>query len=342
MATFLSSDKGVSDPSGAPEVPEIPASSDNEDLPVVEVEAEAADEVISEEQMPSTVVITGLPLCSESDIRAGLEESLGLVILKAIFQRAEEKQHAVVVLNSPEAAEEACAKSGSSVLGSPVVIVRAVQLQAGVEDGESSTISTARRSNSLFLKAKATTVGVTASAMVVGSSVMKKVQEADKKTGISSSVNASFQATKCKVTEIDSQLGISAGVRSAAKSTATAVKSIDEKYDISGRTTRAASDATAVANKALESALKNETVNRGWGFMKRVASSAVSSAKNFATTVGTESKDVYAQAKAKAKARGSSGENSGGNAAAAVVEGELVSSDKASSSGGGGGADGAK
>ena len=87
-----------------------------------------------------------------------------------------------------------------------------------------------------------------------------------------------------------------------AAATVSAVKGIDSKYDISGRTTRAASQTAKAATDLANKALENPTVNKSWGWMKSMASSAAKSV----TGALAETGDVVKQGRDQAKARRSS------------------------------------
>ena len=284
MASLVSDDKTV---------PPLPTG-EEETTPTVD-----ADEVITEDQMPCTVVITGLPFADQETTNKSLSDTFHFTtIQKTIYQVDGDKQHAVVVLGTSEAATSACEMSGCTILGGTVNIIRAQQLQ-GEEGNAKQESGTDRSTNKMFLQAKSATVGVTASAIVLGSQAVDSIKSLDKRTGISKTVNAAVTTTSKKVTELDEQFGVSTAVKKTAASVTEGVKGIDEKYDISGRTTRAASDASKAASNLASKALENPTVSKGWGFMKGLGKSVVSAAAGFAR----EADDTIKQANQQAKER---------------------------------------
>ena len=299
MATFVDTDNKT--------VPDIP---EDDDLPTVD-----ADEVITELQMPCTVVITGLPNQSADATTTALSATFSSAgkIVKTIYQIDGEQQHAVVVLDTSEAATAACTMSGCTILGSTVNIIRAQQLQ-GDDENSKLTATEGRHTNKMFVQAKVATVGVTASAIVLGGQAVDGIKSLDERAGISKTVNAAATATTKKVTELDQQLGVSTAVKKTAASVKEGVKGIDEKYDISGRTTRAASDASKTATNLANKALENPHVAKGWGFMKGIGSSVLGAAKNAVS----EANDTYKQANEQAKERRSSATTTAAAAAAPV------------------------
>ena len=300
---------------------EAPAESAREDASLPEV---AEDEVITPEQMPCTIVITGLPAGDAATTRAALDAACtGFgAIQKTIFQQDGEQQHAVVVLDTQAAAMSAVAKlNGGEIMGATVSVVSATGLTPGTgSSGGASTTLTTGSSNSLFNKAKVATIGVTASALVLGERIVEKVKGVDESAGISRTVQGAAAATTAKLDQLDSQLGISAGINTGIAQTTAAVKGIDEKYDISGRTTRAASDATKKANELATKAMENPHVKKGWGFMSRVAASAVSAASRATATLVAETNDISKQATARAAERRGSAALAQGASAATAVE----------------------
>jgi len=267
----------------------------------------AADEVITPEQMPCTVVVTGLPAGDAATTRAALDASCADfgVVQKTIFQQDGAQQHAVVVLDSQAAAMSAVAKlNGGEIMGATVSVVSAAGLAPEIDGrGGAPTALTTGSSNSLFAKAKVATIGVTASALMLGGRIVEKVKGVDESAGISKRVQGAAAATSAKVAQLDSQLGISAGINTGIAQTSAAVKGIDEKYDISGRTTRAASDATKKANELATKAMENPHVKKGWGFMSRMAASAASAASRATATLVAETNDISKQASAQAAER---------------------------------------
>jgi hypothetical protein len=287
------------------QVPPLPNDeADDQALPTVE-----ADEVITELQMPCTVVITGLPKAAQDDTTKALSETFAAVgtVTKTIYQIDGDQQHAVVVLDSSDAATAACAMSGCAILGGTVNIIRAQQLQG--EDESMKMTAHEGHTNKMFGQAKMATIGVGASAIVLGAQAADSIKGLDQQLGVSKTVNAAATATAVKVIGLDQQLGVSKTVGAAAASVTEGVKGIDEKYDISGRTTRAASDATKAATDWANKALENPTVSKGWGFMKGLGKSMLSSA----VALGKEADDTYKQANQQARERrGLGAENSAG------------------------------
>ena len=298
MASLVNDDKTV---------PSLP--SDEPEIPSVE-----ADEVITEEQMPCTVVITGLPVLTPSETTAALTSTFASIgqVQHTIYQQDGTHQHAVVVLDTSEAATAACSMSGCDIMGSSVTIIRAQALQG--DDGTSQNGNT----DSMFSKSKAATIGVGASAIVLGAQAADSLKSMDERAGISKTVNAAASATTSKVVELDTQLGVSQAVKKTAASASEAVKGIDQKYDISGRTTRAASDASKAATNLANKALENPTVSKGWGFLRGIGRSAM----NAANTMVQETNDTINKSKAEAATRRGSVEGTTEGTGAVAVEGE--------------------
>jgi len=326
MASLVNDDKQVppipDDGTEGGATPAVAATEQHGPLPEV-----AEDEVITPEQMPCTIVVTGLPVGDAPTTRTALDAACADfgTIQKTIFQQDGAQQHAVVVLDTQAAAMSAVTKlNGGEIMGATVSVVSASGLTPDVDtsagSASSSTALTSGSSNSLFLKAKATTIGVTASALVLGERIVNKVKRVDEKAGISKTVQGAAEATSAKVAQLDSQLGISAGINTGIAQTTAAVKDIDEKYDISGRTTRAASDATKKANELASKAMENPHVKKGWGFMSRMAKSAVSVASRATASLVAETNDISKQATAQAaQRRGSAALSEGGEGAAAAT-----------------------
>merc|ERR1712166_913688 len=228
-----------------------------------------------------------------------------------IYQQDGTHQHAVVVLDTSEAATAACSMSGGDIMGSSVTIIRAQALQGD---------DTAQNGNtdSMFSKSKAATIGVGASAIVLGAQAADSLKSMDERAGISKTVNAAASATTSKVVELDTQLGVSQAVKKTAASASEAVKGNDQKYDISGRTTRAASDASKAATNLANKALENPTVSKGWGFLRGIGRSAM----NAANTMVQETNDTINKSKAEAATRRGSVEGTTEGTGAVAVEGE--------------------
>ncbi len=306
-ATFVASEDKT--------VPALPALPADDDAVVAEV-VPAGDQMIDPNQLLSTVVVTNLPLADEARTRAALVASLpsDVTIVSSISQVEDACQHVVLILDSPASAERACEIPAAEILGAPnCKFIRAKNLNVP-QQGEAGD-AVALQTSSGKGKIKKAAVGMTASAIVLGGSVLAKVTKVDQDTGISKTVNKGWNTGKKKVVEIDAQLGISAGVKTGAAATVNAAKELDEKYDVSGRTTRAASitakAATDLANKALE----NPTVSKSWGWMKNIASSAAQSV----TGALAETSDVVKQGREEARARQSNNASPTGGAAVAAA-----------------------
>jgi hypothetical protein len=190
--------------------------------------------------------------------------------------------------------------SNTIILGSTVNIIRAQQLQGN--DNTNKSEKSGSHSNSLFHQSKTMTIGVGASAIVLGSQAVDNLKSLDQRAGISKTVNAAASATTKKVNELDQQLGVSTAVKKGYGATTDAVKGIDTKYDISGRTTRAASDASKAATNLANKALENPTVSKGWGFMRGLGKSVVSAVKQAAQQADDTVKQANQEA---ARRRGS-------------------------------------
>jgi hypothetical protein len=297
MATFVSAaDKTV---------PALPVATDDEDAVVAEAAADG-DQMIDPNQLLSTVVVTNLPRADQERTLAALVAALpsGVSIVSSIFQNEDACQHVVLILDSPASAERACGLAAAEILGTPnCKFIRAKNLN--VPEGESAVALPSGSGG----KIKKAAVGVTASAIVLGGSVLAKV------AGISKTVNKGWNTGKKKVVEIDAQLGISAGVKTGAAATVNAAKELDEKYDVSGRTTRAASITAKAATDLAKKALENPTVSKSWGWMKSMASSAAESV----TGALAETSDVVKQGREEAKARRSSNASPTGEGAVATA-----------------------
>jgi hypothetical protein len=303
MATFVSAaDKTV---------PALPVATDDEDAVVAEAAADG-DQMIDPNQLLSTVVVTNLPRADQERTLAALVAALpsGVSIVSSIFQNEDACQHVVLILDSPASAERACGLAAAEILGTPnCKFIRAKNLN--VPEGESAVALPSGSGG----KIKKAAVGVTASAIVLGGSVLAKVAKVDQDAGISKTVNKGWNTGKKKVVEIDAQLGISAGVKTGAAATVNAAKELDEKYDVSGRTTRAASITAKAATDLAKKALENPTVSKSWGWMKSMASSAAESV----TGALAETSDVVKQGREEAKARRSSNASPTGEGAVATA-----------------------
>lgn len=293
MASFIAKDKTV---------PPLPATDDDDESVIGGEPTVDADEVITEEQMPCTVVITGLPKTNAEETTAALSEKfMGVgTVQHTIFQMDGDQQHAVVVLDTADAATAACAMSGSQILGCDVNIIRAQQL-----NDDSGKNGGGENSSKMFKQAKVATVGVTASALVLGGQAVDGIKSLDERAGISKTVGAAVTTTTAKVNELDQSLGVSVAVKKTAASVTEGVKGIDQKYDISGRTTRAASDASKAASDLANKALENKHVAKGWGFMRGIGKSVLSAANTLAAEVNDTTKQATEEAR---KRRGVSGE----------------------------------
>ena len=191
MASFIAKDKTV---------PPLPATDDDDESVIGGEPTVDADEVITEEQMPCTVVITGLPKTNAEETTAALSEKfMGVgTVQHTIFQMDGDQQHAVVVLDTADAATAACAMSGSQILGCDVNIIRAQQL-----NDDSGKNGGGENSSKMFKQAKVATVGVTASALVLGGQAVDGIKSLDERAGISKTVGAAVTTTTAKVNELD-------------------------------------------------------------------------------------------------------------------------------------------
>ena len=202
-------------------VPPLPTEGDS---PVVveAVPAAEADQMIDPAQLESTVVVTNIKMADKEATQAALAKALpdGISIVSTISQVEGAYQHVVLILDSPASAERVCGMPAVDIMGTPgCKFIRAKNLNVPQEQ---NAVVKRKASN----KIKAAAVGMTASAIILGGSLLSKVKKVDDETGISRKVNESWETGKKKVVEIDAQLGISAGVRTGATATVNAGTSI--------------------------------------------------------------------------------------------------------------------
>ena len=220
MAAIVTADKVE-----APEVPPVPDEATPEPTAAAAT-ADTEDENISEEQMKSTVVVTGMPKLDHSDLRKGMDgEFMDLGnILRVVFQDDEQNSHAVVVLETPAQAQAvfaAAQENPVTICGNTVGVLLAVALEEneggeGAAKTEGTVTVRGKGTNKIFAKAKAGAVAGTAGALVIGAKAAKNLRSFDNKHKISKNVGAAALAAKAKAMQIDDKLGISQSVKKAA------------------------------------------------------------------------------------------------------------------------------
>lgn len=277
--------------------------------------AQPSEDVIAADQMTSTVVITGLPICEEAAILAALDEAFASVGAGApaqtILQCDSQTQAAVVIMTSPDDAENICCLNGTKILGNTIGAVLASALQPPAEDSvpepaaESKVVSVEPMvppvpgddPNPVPTDPEEATGGTGVSSLLArakvgfaraAASVAVNAVAVDQRHGISKNISAAALTAKARALTINEQYGISERVRNAAAAVDRGIKQVDDKYRVQERANAAVKSITQQGNKLGEKALKNEKIRKGWGWGKRLAGRAASAAAAAVSKVSQE------------------------------------------------------
>lgn len=196
------------------------------DTPHPEGRAPEAHEQGSEEDR--TVVVNKLPLADPHETEERLIEAFSTFghVVRMTIHRSPDRQAAVLVFNSVEAAERAAGFEGE-LLGGPVEVFRAASSLEGNTAG--------RR---LLRVATDGTAVVLAESYILGSKGLRVIKNWDEKTGVTA-----------KLKEYDEQNRISETLTKAAHGVVSGVEAIDNRFQVSHRV---AEGASAVQQRAMQ------------------------------------------------------------------------------------------
>jgi len=217
--------------------------------PAAAPEAGGGSSLISPDELARTVVVTGIPDADAAATDAALHAAFsrfGAIDRLLFNSTGAGKQHAVLVFGREHSAAAALGASGAAVLGEPVSVVLASNLN--VEGGAPAR---GRPSPSAAADAVA---GLLAKGTLFGVAGVAHARRFDEANGLSTRVRVVAEGAAAGVKSLDAKYAVSSSVAAAYDAARAQALELDARVGFTGRVTETAEKAKDAAKAALAGA----------------------------------------------------------------------------------------